>query len=100
MNRLHGILDTLATRSRRIDSGRVAGSNVTKQSYQDFSINFNFTFPATPNVVVCLESTSTGYGMGMVSVSAINITTTGFTLRVFNADTANRAPAVNWVAIG
>lgn len=100
MSRLYSILDTLATRSRRIDSGQQSGSTVTKQTYQDFSVSFNITFPAAPNVVVGLESASTGYGMGMVSVAATNITTTGFTLRVFNADTANRAPAVNWIAIG
>lgn len=102
MKREDDILNTLATRSRRIDSGRYVTTAVNKQTYQDFPISFNFTFPTAPRVVVGLESASTGYGVGMISVAATNISTTGFTLRVFNADTtaSSRTPAVNWVAIG
>ena len=101
MSRLYNILNTLVSRTRSIDTGRYVMTPVTKQTYEDVYIDFHITFPTTPRVVVGLESASTGYGMGMISVAATNISTTGFTLRVFNADTtaSSRTPAVNWLAI-
>lgn len=95
------ILDTKAEEgdSPIIDSGRdTTLGTVNSNSYKDVSISFNKTFQSVPNVVACFESTATSYGFGRLSLGVHSVTTTGFKVRVFNADTGERSPYIQWIA--
>lgn len=71
-------------------------------TYQDVNIAFHKTFASAPIVVVGFDTTGTQANFGYCCVAVVNgsITTTGFTARVFNADSAVRKPRVSWIAIG
>ena len=82
-----------------VDSGRETSlGTVNSNSYKDVSISFNKTFQSVPNVVACFESTAGSYGFGRLSLGVHSVTTTGFKVRVFNADTGGRSPYIQWIA--
>lgn len=81
-----------------IARGALSVGEVSANNYKDVAVSYGKTFPAAPTVVVCLSSTSTAGAIGSITACPINETTTGFTLRVFNAGTAARSPAVRWIA--
>lgn len=74
-------------------------SGVTSQSYKDYAVTFPTPYASTPLVVAGLAGTLTAYGMGMVSVAVNNVTTTGFTARVYNASSNNRNVTFRYIAI-
>ena len=80
------------------DSGN-GGGQVPAGSYADFPVTFNVTFTNDPVVFPVIYSTSTSGDIGSLTVSAINITTTGFTLRIFNNSSNQRTPATRWLAV-
>ena len=83
-----------------IDKGIVAlPAAVATNTYADFPVTFSKAFATVPTVVAGLSSMSTGAGSGRLAVSAISVTTEGFTLRLFNGDTSARQPSLTWVAI-
>lgn len=82
-----------------IDSGRTASITAAANSYKDLAVSFDTSFSSTPKVVCSIYSTSTAGAIGSLTCSALNVTTTGFTVRVFNAGSASRSPAVDWIAI-
>ena len=94
-------LEKITNRLRNMDSGLVSSAigQVNANSYKDVPVTFNRTFSSSPFVVVSLVSSSTAPTMGRLSVSAINITKTGFTLRIFNSDSSGRSPYANWIAM-
>ena len=73
-------------------------TTVAKQNYADKIVTFSRPFKSTPVVVCNFGGASTAYQMGNVSCTAMNISTTGFTIRVWNADTTSREPRINWIA--
>lgn len=81
-----------------IESGYHSFADVAAQSTVTYEVTFTKTFTTAPQVVASLGSTLTGYTMGNVSVSAFNITTTGFSLRVYNASTIQRTVNTRWIA--
>ena len=82
-------------------TGSFSSTSVPARGYKDFTINsFGKTFSSTPTVTATLVSTSNAYQIGYLSVAVLSTSTTGATLRVFNADSTSRAPAINWIAIG
>lgn len=86
-----------------IDAGLTSSTvDTAAGTYQDVNIAFHKTFAAAPIVVVGFDTTGTQANFGMCCVAVVNgtITTTGFTARVFNADSAVRKPRVSWIAIG
>lgn len=86
-----------------IDAGLTSATvDTAAGTYQDVSIAFHKTFAAAPVVVVGFDTTGTQANFGHCCVAVVNgsITTTGFTARVFNADSAVRKPRVSWIAIG
>lgn len=86
-----------------IDAGLTASTVSTAAgTYQDVSISFHKTFAAAPVVVVGFDTTGTqaNFGHCCVAVKNGSITTTGFTARVFNADSVTRQPRISWIAIG
>ena len=82
-----------------MECGQVITDNVASHSYADYTVSFDKNFTSAPKVVVGMMSASTGYGCGSVSVSAHSITTTGFTVRIFNNDSTARSPYVHWIAM-
>lgn len=74
-------------------------SGVTAQSYKDYAVTFPTPYASTPLVVAGLAGTLTAYGMGMVSVAVNNVTTTGFTARVYNASSNDRNVTFRYIAI-
>lgn len=78
--------------------GALSVGAVSANSYKDIAVSYGKTFASTPTVVVCLSSTATAGAIGSITACPINETTTGFTLRVFNAGTSARSPAVRWIA--
>lgn len=83
-----------------IQSGRVAAADIAASTYRDVRVTFGTPYATAPNVVPGLNSSSTAWQSGRISVTALNITTAGFTMRIYNADTVTRAPAASWIAVG
>ena len=88
------------TENYKIKYGLSQSTQVAANSYSDVPITFDEPFEEKPAVITSIYSSSTAGAMGSTMVSAINISTNGFTARVFNAGSSVRAPAVNWMAIG
>lgn len=82
--------------SVHILSGRVTVSAVPNNSYKDTTITFAEAFSRVPHVVTGLATATTD--PKTVTVSCINVTASGFVLRVFNATGTQRSPAVSWIA--
>ena len=81
--------------------GRTASVTTRPGQITDLAVTFDRAFTKTPHVIVGLYSGSNGADMGYVSVSAINVSTTGFTCRFFHAaGSTNRSPNANWAAFG
>ena len=81
------------------DSGSVSiGVSGSTSTTKD--IVFNKVFPAPPIVNVNFQGTPgySAYQYGMLNVGVANVTTTGFTIRLWNA-TTDRTPAIMWNAI-
>ena len=98
----HRVIPTNILNAGQFAKGYYSFGTVNKQTIKTSGvISFGKTFSATPIVVVGLSSSSEGYGMGNVSVSAFDITTTGFKARCFNNDTTSnsRSPGIYWIAI-
>ena len=86
-----------------IDAGLTSSTvDTAAGTYQDVNIAFHKTFASAPIVVVGFDTTGTQANFGHCCVAVVNgsITTTGFTARVFNADSLTRKPRVSWIAIG
>lgn len=82
-----------------IRCGVIAGENVSGNSFKNYDVTFKPAFPGAepPIVVVGFMSSSTSPDIGYMAVSALNITTTGFTARVYNRG-STRAPYIHWIA--
>ena len=84
-----------------VQCGRTAATTVSNGGYVDVSVTFPKAFYAAPVVVVGFETESTAGSFGRCSVAVMGtVTTTGFTARIFNGDSTNRAPRVSWIAVG
>ena len=84
-----------------VQCGQTAAVTTRPGQITDLAVTFDRAFTKTPHVIVGLYSGSNGADMGYVSVSAINITPTGFTCRFFHAaGSTNRSPNANWAAFG
>lgn len=82
-----------------IDKGRTGSISVNANNSKDVTVTFDTAFSAVPKVVVSIYSTATAGAIGSLTASALDVTTTGFKVRVFNAGSASRSPAVDWIAI-
>lgn len=92
------VMKKLMELSGRIQSGKTAQVTVPGNSYKDISVKFTKAFSKVPIVIPCLNSTSTSSDIGNITVAVTEVTTTGCTLRVFNAGSSNRAPVIYWLA--
>ena len=82
----------------RTCGGAFPVGNVSGGSYKDLTVTFDKAFSAVPSVVVCLNSNSISPNMGLVTAAVLSRSTTGFSVRVFNADSSGRSPYIDWVA--
>ena len=84
-----------------VDSGTHNAVSVPANGYVDSEeILFTTPFSSAPVVVACLNSTSTAGGIGSLEIATINVTSTGFTARLFNSGSTGRSPGFRWIAIG
>ena len=88
-----------ASATTRVESGNIAGSSVSSNSYKDYEVTFSKSFPSVPTVIACFQSTSTAGAFGNCTLGVVSTSATGFTVRVFNGDASGRAPNINWLAI-
>lgn len=79
-------------------SGNAALGDCAAGKTTDFKIVFPQPFASTPNVIICLRSSSTSDKYGLLTPYVANISTTGFTFRVANAHTSTLTPGGTWCA--
>ena len=92
-----GILDIIKS---HVCAGQKSGSACAANSITDFDdIPFGQTFDSVPVVVASIVSTSTSPTLGSITVAVKSVTTSTFSLRVFNNTSAPRSPAISWVAV-
>lgn len=78
--------------------GSVTFASTATGATRDTAISFNMTFPSVPTVIVGFATSGTA-ARGSMSVSAINATITGATIRLMNDSGSAATPDVNWIAI-
>ena len=85
-----------------IQYGDTAATRCAAGETVDVSIVFDTPFAREPLIIVGFRTGSTAAGFGNCSVSTVptSISTTGFDARIFNNDSAARAPVISWIAIG
>lgn len=84
--------------NRQRETGFISSINCAAQSIAEQSITFSGTFSAAPNVQVTINSGTTNSQYGNLLTMVVNVTTTGFTLRIANASTSALTPGVYWSA--
>lgn len=81
-----------------IQAGRVSSIDCAGNSMATYNVTFSVPFSKAPQVVVSLYSNTSASGYGNVSVMSTLITTTGFQIKVANANSGSFAPGVSWIA--
>ena len=101
----NGNVDIASGAEYRIDGasllkgGHETFPSIATGTYADVTVTFGTAFNSAPHVVACLSTTGTAGNIGNVTVAVHSITTTGFTIRVFNNRGGSLSPAVEWIAI-
>lgn len=102
MNQISSLLKFIGNKIGKYDliqGGSVTAIEVPANSYTDVSVTFAKPFSSAPSVICGIYSSSTAGAIGSFTVSAINITATGFTARYFNNSSSARTPAGRYIAI-
>lgn len=86
--------------NERIQAAYTDNISVNANSYKDVQVKFLKKFLSPPAVIASLRTFSDSPAYGNISVACNNITTQGFTMRVYNDNTSGRQPSFCWVAIG
>lgn len=81
-----------------IQAGRVSSIDCAGNSMATYNVTFPVPFSKAPQVVVSLYSNTSASGYGNISVMSTLITTTGFQIKVANANSGSFAPGVSWIA--
>ena len=84
----------------RIQSGNLSSLSANANSYADKAITFPVAFSSVPDIVVGFYSTTDSVTVGNTAVAVKDATKTGFTIRLYNASSATRAPGIRWIAVG
>lgn len=82
-----------------IEYGSILFSNLKANTFADNDIKFKKSFSSPPLVFVSNGSKSESIKYGSMSISAINISTTGFTIRFYNNTDYTPQPYILWTAI-
>lgn len=91
---VYGTLQNLGFESGHIDTVTVEAGSI-----MSITRSLTFEYDQPPVVLVGFDSSSASANFGRCTVSAYNVTRTGFRIRVFNGDTATRAPALFYIVI-
>lgn len=62
-------------------------------------VEFGVEYPTKPKVIAGFKSGSTDGGFGNCSCAVTDVMEAGFSISVFNADSATRSPIVVWLAV-
>ena len=79
-------------------SGRTPLIDCESNAITEFKFTFSKAFSKAPAVIVTPSSGSPEIN-GIPKYSAWNVTTTGFTIRIYNDDSEQRSPAFYWIAM-
>lgn len=79
--------------------GMVAQSiSATANAVTSYTVTFPIPYEASPIVTACFYSTSTAAAFGGLSLSVSAITTTSFTVKIFNNTGTGRTVGIFWIA--
>lgn len=83
-----------------VQAGTITGGNVSANSKADWTVTFDKEFASAPYVVVGFVTNADQGGFGKCCCAAVlsSISTTGFTVRIYNGDTSGRSPKCHWIA--
>lgn len=80
-------------------SGMVSQSiSAAANAVTTYTVTFPNPYDVAPIVVACFYSTSTAAAFGGLSLSVSAITTTSFTVKIFNNTGTGRSPGLFWIA--
>jgi hypothetical protein len=86
-----------------LDAGSDTATTAASGSTTTKTVSFNKTFAAAPKVVVGFtydnSATGTTNSFGNCAISAVNITTTGFTAKFYNGSGTQKTPTFDWIAL-
>lgn len=83
----------------RIQTGVGNSGQVSANSYKDYTVQFSTEFDALPEVIPMLYSTFSNSQPAHINMVAYDISTTGFTLRVYNGNSSAMSVPFKWIAI-
>lgn len=85
------------------DAGSGSLSSVASGTTDTVPVSFNKTFTSAPMVVVGFTynntATGTSNSFGNCAISAISVSTTGFTAKFYNGSGSSKSPSFNWIAL-
>lgn len=90
--------EILATKSDLPQSGRTPLIDCRSNAITEFKVTFPKVFSKAPAIIVTPSSGTPGIS-GIPKYSAWDVTTTGFTIRIYNEDSEQRSPAFYWTAM-
>ena len=64
------------------------------------NVLFQKSYAIAPNVIVSFDTSSIAASFGRCVAATTGISTTGFTVELYNGDTSQRQPTISWIAIG
>lgn len=85
--------------TKQIQVGTIADAAVSSGGIRTKTVTFPKAMSGTPIVVASLISSSTSADIGSISVGVHDVSSTGFTCKIFNNSGSSRSPAVNWFAV-
>ena len=90
--------DLNTTNNNLPQSGRTPLIDCESNAITEFKVTFSKAFSEAPAIIVTPSSGTPGIN-GVPKYSAWNVTTTGFTIRIYNDDSEQRSPAFYWIAM-
>lgn len=93
-------LERFLSRMPEVATGATSTSVSCAPGVTDIRVDFGRTFKSVPMVTPSFRTGSTNGLFGQCSLAVVNnsVTTTGCTLRVYNAGSSTFAPYIQWVA--
>ena len=79
-------------------SGLTPAIDCESNAVTEFKVTFPKAFSKAPAVIVTPYSGTPAIN-GIPKYSVVTITTTGFTIRIYNGDSEQRSPAFYWIAM-
>lgn len=88
----------LASKNDLPQFGLTPGIDCASNTVTEFKVTFPKAFSKAPVVIATPISNTTGIN-GIPKYAVWNVTTTGFTIRIYNDDSGQRSPAFCWMAM-